>query len=454
MDDAPNRVKRVLMVAYHFPPLAGSSGIQRTLRFVQHLPRFGWQALVLTTKTLAYGRTAPDLDREVPAGTVVRRAMALDTSRHLSWRGRYLGALARPDRWMSWKYDALRQGLQMIEQHRPELIWSTHPIATAHLIGAELQHRSGLPWVADFRDPMTGPGLPADPKTWSVCREVERTAMHRAALSVFTAPGAAQEYRDRYPEAADRVVVIENGFDEESFADVEADAVEEPLNPGAITLLHSGIIYPDMRDPTQLFIAMARLKSSGVLQPGRFVLRFRAPVHDSHIADLVRAHDLAALVEILPPVGYKDALKEILRADALLVLQASACNAQIPAKIYEYLRARRPILGLTDPGGDTAAVMRQAGLSSIAQLTSADEIANLLCHLLDGDLAGQLPGHEDVAAASRLGRSRTLAGCFDLLLAGRQAGNNRSPEQHPTQHHEWQPPAAATCARRRRSGPC
>ena len=85
---------RVLMVAYHFPPLAGSSGIQRTLRFAQHLPAFGWQPLVLSANPRAYERTSDDLNADVATGTVVRRAFALDTARHLSFMGRYIGAMA------------------------------------------------------------------------------------------------------------------------------------------------------------------------------------------------------------------------------------------------------------------------------------------------------------------------------------------------------------------------
>ena len=81
-------MKKVLMIAYHFPPLAGSSGIQRTLRF----------PLVLTADPRAYERTSDDLLDEVPSGLVVERAFALDTARQLSVRGRYLGWLARPDR--------------------------------------------------------------------------------------------------------------------------------------------------------------------------------------------------------------------------------------------------------------------------------------------------------------------------------------------------------------------
>ena len=114
----------VLMIAYHFPPLAGSSGIQRTLRFVQQLPTLGWQPLVLTTQLRAYERVSNDLLRDVPPQTPVRRAFALDAARHMSVGGRYVGATARPDRWASWQFDGVRQGLKLIKEFRPRAIWS------------------------------------------------------------------------------------------------------------------------------------------------------------------------------------------------------------------------------------------------------------------------------------------------------------------------------------------
>ena len=88
------------MIAYHFPPLAGSSGIQRTLRFAQHLPALGWQPLVLSADPRAYEKTSLDLLPDVPPDTVVRRAFALDTARHLTIGGRYIGWMARADRWV------------------------------------------------------------------------------------------------------------------------------------------------------------------------------------------------------------------------------------------------------------------------------------------------------------------------------------------------------------------
>lgn len=403
-------MKRVLMVAYHFPPLAGSSGIQRTLRFVQHLPKFGWEPLVLSVDPRAYERTSDDLMAEIPDSIVVRRAFALDTARHLSIAGRYIAAMARPDRWVSWKLAAVKEGMRMIHEFKPQAIWSTYPIATAHLIGAELQKRSGLPWIADFRDPMAQEGYPADLVIHRQFREIEAHAVRHAALSFFTTPGAARVYCERYPDMAERIKVLENGYDEESFVYAEQSMIgREPLNSGAVTLLHSGIVYPSERDPTALFAALQQLKARGHIQEGQFRIRFRAAIHDDLLSTLAKSSGVEDFIETCPPIPYREALAEMLRADGLLVMQASNCNEQIPAKIYEYLRARRPILGLTDPRGDTAGVLRSVGIDKIASLDSPEAISDLILKVFLSEPGQLKPDCEVVASASRYGRTQFLA---------------------------------------------
>jgi len=354
----------------------------------------------------------------VPAGTVVCRAFALDAARHLCIKGRYIRAMARPDRWVSWRFDAVRQGLRMIRELRPQVIWSTYPIATAHMIGAELHRRTGLPWVADFRDPMAQEGYPADPKTWQSYQRIEAHAMQHAALSVFTTPSAAAEYRQRYPGAAGRIRVLENGYDEESFAASPLLQTDGSLTPGAVTLLHSGIVYPSERDPTQLMAALRKLHDAGTISPQTLRIRFRAPVADDLLRGLASAHGVTNYVELLPPVPYKAALAEMLRADGLLLLQASNCNAQIPAKLYEYLRAGRPIVCLSDPAGDTAHVLRDAGVDAVARLDDASDIARLLTRFVAGpDRPEALPRAAFVRQASRRGRTETLAGWLGEVSA-------------------------------------
>ena len=413
-------MKRLLMVAYHFPPLAGSSGIQRTLRFVQLLPDFGWETMVLTVHPRAYERTSDDLMRDVPAGTRVERAFAVDAARHLSLGGRYPGFLARPDRWISWRFPGIATGMRVIRDWQPQAIWSTFPIATAHVIGDALQRRSGLPWIADFRDPMAQDGYPADPRVWRSYQRIGAEAMRRARFSTFTTPSAARIYRQRYPAAANRIVVLENGYDEESFSGIgNASAMRAPLHAGAKTLLHAGLVYPSERDPTQLFAAVRRLVGSGRLRDGMLKLRFRASGHESFLRGLIETYGLDAWVELLPPVPYRAALDEMVRADGLLLLQAANCNEQIPAKIYEYMRAGRPVIALTDPEGDTATVVRNAGLDTIARLDSEGAIADLLIRFVDADATSPLPlpRADYVAQASRRGRAGSLAHLLDEAVA-------------------------------------
>jgi len=412
-------MKRLLMIAFHFPPLAGSSGIQRTLCFARHLPRFGWEPLILTAHPRAYERVSDDQLKDVPFDTVVERAFALDSSRHLAVMGRYPAFAARPDRWVTWWLGALAKGLRMIRKYRPDALWSTYPIATAHKIGHTLHRLSGLPWIADFRDPMAQDGYPADPKTWQSFKEIEEAALRSASFGVFVTPGSARLYHERYPDIPNaRLAVIENGYDEDDFAPLDGSAPRKgPLLPDTFTLLHSGIVYPIERDPTQLFRALRLMLDEGSLKPGELRVRLRATAHEALLATLIDTFRVAEIVELAPPIPYRQTLEEMMRADGLLVLQASNCNEQIPAKVYEYLRCQRPIIALTDPAGDTSRLLSKSGIHNIARLDSAEDIALALRRFLDQVKRGEatLPSDALVAGASRLHRARELAGLLDRL---------------------------------------
>lgn len=425
-------MRRVLMVSFQFPPMAGTSGVQRALRFAQQLPALGWSPSILTAHPRVHAHTGDDLVGEIPDGLPVRRAFALDAARHLAIAGRYPGALARPDRWHSWLLGAVPTGLKLIRETRPEAIWSTYPIPTAHLIGYWLSRLSGLPWVADFRDPMAHDGYPADPVLWESFAAVERKVFAQATRFTFTTPGAARLYAKRFPEAADRLRVIENGYSEDAFRRAERAVAAETTTStvpaatstapaGPRVLLHSGVVYPDWRSPARLFEALAAAKAAGRVDAARLRLRLRATAHDDFVRDLAARHGVADLVELAPTLPYAEALAEMLRADGLLLLQSHDCNDQIPAKAYEYLRARRPVLTLADPAGDTAQLMRRAGLPHIAALEDGPAVAAALDRFLD-DLfhdRAVLPAPRSVAAASRESRTGELARVLDEACSPR-----------------------------------
>lgn len=408
-------MKRVLMIAFHFPPLAGSSGIQRTLRFTRYLPQSGWEPIVLGAHPRAFEQRSDDQIDDIPMGTHVVRAPAWDTARHFAIQGRYPAFLARPDRWRSWWCGAIPLGLAAIKRFKPAAIWSTYPIPTAHAIGKTLATMSGLPWVADFRDPMAQDGYPTDPKMWQSFAKIERDTVRRARFSTFTTPSAVEMYRQRYPDRAEDLVLLENGYDEDTFSGLEPGI---PLVENKLTLLHSGLIYPRERNPRFLFEAVSLIRRGSPDLAARLKLRFRAPVHDALLHRLATEFGIEDQVETLPPIGYREALSEMVRADGLLILQAGNCNAQVPAKLYEYLRAKRPILALTDPVGDTARVAREACIEAIAPLDDVNQIADLLTRFIAAPREGTLASESAILAASRQARTAELAQLLERTGSG------------------------------------
>jgi glycosyltransferase involved in cell wall biosynthesis len=413
-------VKRVLMIAYHYPPLRGSSGIQRTLKFSSYLGDHGWHPVVLSAHPRAYASTSEDQMKEIPDRVPVHRAFALDTSRHLSIKGRYLGALALPDRWATWWFGGVTAGLRLIRKYRPQVIWSTYPIATAHLIALCLHRITGIPWVADMRDPMTDTSYPPNPLTRRVYQWIERQTVMHCDQVVCTTPGTIRMYQQRFPGIPEsRFSLIENGYDEENFLSAEAGLpAEVGHKPGPFVLVHSGVIYPSERDPVPFFQALAELASQGQITPDTLHVRLRATGHDEFLKKLIEEYNIGGLVSLAPPVSYREALAEMLTADGLLVLQAANCNHQIPAKLYEYVRARRPILALTEPGSDTANALIGAGVNAIARLDSKDDIVEKLARFLhlaqNGGLA--IPTIEVARSYSRRSRTGELADLLDKLV--------------------------------------
>ncbi|CAI8967069.1 Glyco_trans_4-like_N domain-containing protein [Methylocaldum szegediense] len=385
--------RSVLMVAYHYPPVRVSSGVQRTLKFSQYLPEFNWKPIVLTVNPSAYELSSPDQLHEIRSDIVVARAFALDTAKHLAILRRYPEVLALPDRWVTWVIGGVLTGLRLIWRYRPSVLWSTYPIATAHLIGLILHRITGIPWVADFRDSMTEPDYPREPRRWRVFRWIEAKTLRHSSRAIFTTPGAVRMYAERYPEFAEKLAMIPNGYDEENFvrAEARAKSVAQPGGQRALRLVHSGVIYPSERDPRDFFAAVGKLKKQSGLTDSDVQIVLRATGHDDYLRGLLQQYDIEDLVFLKPPIGYEEALVEMLESDGLLLFQGANCNHQIPAKIYEYLRANKPILALTDKGGDTARVLREAEVEFIAPLDNQVEIAETLPRFLDAVRNGTVP---------------------------------------------------------------
>lgn len=408
-------MNRVLMVAFHYPPCSTGSGSHRTLKFSRYLPHSDWEPTVLTAHPRAYERSAAEELGEVPRDLVVTRAFALDAQRHLSFGRRYARWMALPDRWVAWLLGAIPAGLRLIRQRRPSVIWSTYPIATAHLVALVLHRLTGLPWVADFRDPMTEDGYPTDPTVWRAYRRIEQRVARHASHLVFTAESTADMYRARYPSlTAERCVWIPNGYDEADFEHLVAGR-SAGHREGPLRLLHSGLVYPEERDPRPFFRAIARLRREGRLNERLLQVDLRASGAEEYYGPMLKELAIDSIVRLLPPLPHRQALQECLDADVLLLLQGASCNGQIPAKAYEYLRAKRPILALTPANGETGKLFRQSGGATRLDIDDEKMLYAGLPEFLDQVRRGAhpLPDTHYVARCAR----RYHAGALAEVLA-------------------------------------
>ena len=420
-------MNKALLIAFHFPPIKASSGLERTLSLVRHLPAHGWQPLVLSASPRAYPATSDERMGAIPAGTVVRRAFALDVTRHLAAGGRYPDALALPDRWSSWWVGAVPAGLAMIWRHKPQVIWSTYPIATAHLIGYALHKLTGLPWVADFRDPMVEfvereqRWYPGDERLRRIRLFAEGKAAAHAGGLTFCTEGARFICVGRYRGAdASRFHIVPNGFDESAFAGLRARQPDDGTHP--ITLLHSGTIYPSPdRDPTTFLRALARVNAARADhgRPLRVVLRGSGV--EGLYTELLAQLDLQGCVQFAPLVDYATALQEMADVDGLLLFQGYTSNPAIPAKVYEYFRAGRPLLGLVDGQGDTARLLREQQVGLLAPLDDEDAITQALGQFVRALERGEAQGMPQSQALhfERAQGAARMARVFEGVAAAR-----------------------------------
>jgi glycosyltransferase involved in cell wall biosynthesis len=406
-----------MMVAFHYPPYEGGSGVHRTLKFSQYLPNLGWQPIIISANCRAYPKIGTEELKEIPSDVIVERPFALDTAKHLAIGGRYSRLLALPDQWATWWFDAVRVGLKLIRRHQPIFIWSTYPIATAHLIGLTLHRLTGLPWIADFRDSMTEENYPRDRWSRQSYLWIERRAARYASRLIFTAESTRRMYLERYPELkADRCLLIPNGFDEEDFARIRTDTCRRAQKQ-TIRLIHAGLIYTDDRDPRAFFRALSRLKKHRLIDASALVIDLRASGSEVYYADLLRQLGIDDVVRLLPALPHRQVLQDCAEADGLLLFQAASCNHQIPAKVYEYLRLGKPILALTPMEGDTGQLLLQVGGATVVDLADEEGIYEAIPSFLDALRAKRhsLPNMALVHRYSRKYQAMQLAACLSEL---------------------------------------
>jgi len=414
-------MRRALFVAYHYPPESSSSGVLRTLKYTRYLGGFGWHVTVLTLNRAAYEVTDPKLEDQIPQDVRVIRTPFIDVKRHLAIRGSYPSVLAIPDRWSGWWPWAVAAGRRILNEGPVDMIYSTSPHATAHLVALSLAHRSGIRWVADFRDPWyeEPPELGTTRFGQFAARRLERLVVRRADRIVASTGRLRDTLAARYPEKPiTEFVSIPNGYDEADFSSIGKPS---PLSPDELLIVHAGSLSESFRDPRPIFEAVRRAADKGLVDLSRIRFRFLGggPFAESlEMKEAVRCAGLISRVEFLPRVSYEDSLAELGRASVLLLLQASKDTVDlVPAKLFEYLRAGRPVLALA-PLGATAEVLRETGGGWLVDPADMDALLDALVTAYrawtSGDL-GELTAK--TAALEQFSRERLAAALADQFGA-------------------------------------
>jgi glycosyltransferase involved in cell wall biosynthesis len=266
---------------------------------------------------------------------------------------------------------------------------------------------------------MTEANYPKDPLTRRSYLWIERKTIQHATHVIFTAPSTRQMYLDRYPHLpAERCLVITNGYDEEDFTGIETAPTAISANGRPLRLLHAGVIYTDDRDPRAFFRALSRLKRAGAIDDTKVVIDLRASGSENYYASMLKELQIDDIVRLLSSLPHHEALQDCARADALLLFQAASCNHQIPAKAYEYLRLRKPILALTPREGDTANLLTETDAATIVDLADEEAIYQAIPNFLRLLKREKLRVPEiDLTAFSRRQQSAKLAVCLNEVAS-------------------------------------
>jgi glycosyltransferase involved in cell wall biosynthesis len=353
-------LKRLLIVAYYFPPIGGIGSI-RLSRFASLLPEHGWDVTVLAPRDTPHEQ---DADLTYPEENVVRshsiefsrigRAVTLagpsfDRSR-ASVRSR-MRALAHrylffPDPQIGWYPGAVRAGIRTLHEQRFAAIYSSAEPVTAHLVARTLSRRSGLPWVAESRDPLTGRLTPDHPH-FRRAERLEAAIAREATTMVMPTPTWASHYGARW---GTRVAVLPNGHD---------GRLPERRPPAHPTLAHIGTYHAGRDDLTALWEAVAQMRR----RQSALVPRLRLVGHPSpELKQEIARYGLEELVDNVGFVSHEQAKVEMMSASVLVASGIKGgdpvARGWVPAKLFAYLASGVPMLYFSESDTDAAALMR------------------------------------------------------------------------------------------------
>ena len=397
-------MKRLLVITYYWPP-TGGSGVQRWVKFCKYLPQYGWQPVVYTPENperLAYDES---LLKDVPECAEIIRTRILEP--YAAYRRLIGGKAGRsevnpvsggektavqrlslwvrgnffvPDPRVSWVRPSVRYLKGYLKEHPVDAVVTTGPPQSMHLIGLGLKKALGLKWIADFRDPWTEMfyykhlelGRRADRRH----HELERQVLDGADTVIAVTPYVRDDFAARTQTP---VALITNGFDEDDFA-----GVRPAVHEGKFTIVHTGLFAAD-GNPLNLWDMLAEKCVNDPEFASKLQIRLAGKT-DSEVTEAIRSRGLGDNLVDLGYLPHDEVVAEQMGADILILpLRREPEYAKVlPGKIFEYLAAGRPVLGIGQEDGAAAEVLRDAGAGVMFGWDRRDGLMEFICGAHDG----------------------------------------------------------------------
>lgn len=398
----PKQNKRVLIIAYYWPP-SGGSGVQRWVKFVKYLRSFEWEPVIYTPSNPEYPEIDHSLEKDIPSDlevikqpirepyTAYKKFVGLKKEEKLGsglmksgnessflqnlslWiRGNFF----IPDARKFWIKPSVSFLKKYLKDHPVDAIVSTGPPHSMHLIALGLKSELAIPWIADFRDPWTNIDFYQDLKLSSYAHKkhlkLEKKVLDECDKVVVISPSMKSEFEEITSTEID---VITNGFDSSDFE-------RSSYKPNDVCVLsHVGMMTPT-RNPEILWQALSELSESVPNFKDEFVLRLIGKT-DVSIEQKIADYKLSEVVELVDYVPHDEIISIQQQSEGLLLIINNTPNANLilTGKMFEYLAARRPIICISPLEGDVKGVLNEANAGVMVLYSEKENLKSELYSL-------------------------------------------------------------------------
>jgi glycosyltransferase involved in cell wall biosynthesis len=428
------RMPRLLLITYNYPPRRGAGSI-RPGGLAKYLPHFGWDVTVLTPE-LPPGSRPPARVIETEYQSVIaewKSRFGMDPERltheqlHLPLSSKpnlerlhtriieYVRWLvAFPDEHRGWVPIAMRALSELNPMEKPDIILSSAPPASCHIIASWARQHFGRPWVADFRDLWTEGFSGSLRLLQPLHKRLEKKTLKTADALVTVSSPWARQLQQKYPTRP--VYTITNGFDPDDFHSPPA------RSPGCFSITYAGYLYEGKRDPTLLFEVLHDLITEGVMRKEDTRVRFYGQPQ-SWLPLLVERYGLREIVEIGGVVPRQEALMRQAESQLLLLLGWSDPKetGQHTGKLFEYFGSARPILAVGGAVGVLTETLQETGAG--VHISEKGKLRQyLVSAYAEFKSKGFVSYHADQAAISRYTHMEMARKFSEVLTATLQSG--------------------------------